>query len=381
MLNNQRSRFSLPKNQTYLNCAYMSPLPKVVEKAGLQAVMRKRNPISISPSDFFTDAKKLRTEFGKLVNCFPNRVAIIPSASYGISTVAQNIPINKGEEIMVMGEQFPSNVYPWQRLASKTGAIVKTIEAPVDLQDRGREWNQKVLAAINSKTRVVAMGNVHWADGTLFNLQAIRNRTKEVGALLIIDGTQSVGALPIDVAVLQPDALVCAAYKWLLGPYAIGMAYFGDAFLDGIPLEENWITRLGSEEFSGLVKYEQHYQPGVTRFDMGERSNFILVPMAIEALRLVNLWKPKNIQQYAHRITHKPLATLKAAGWWIEDDSFRSQHLFGIRPPSGVDLKKIKEKLTKAKIGVSFRGNSIRVAPHVYNSEQDVWKLVNALIK
>lgn len=381
MLTNQRSKFTLPKNQTYLNCAYMSPLPKLVEKAGIKALLRKRNPLSIPPDAFFTDVELLRKEFSKLVNCAANRVAIIPSASYGISTVAQNIPINHGEEIIIMEEQFPSNVYPWQRLASKTGAIIKTIKAPVELKNRGREWNQKILEAISSKTKVVAMGNVHWADGTLFNLQAIRQRTKEVGAFLIIDGTQSVGALPFDVAALQPDALVCAAYKWLFGPYSIGFAYYSDSFLNGIPLEENWITRLGSEDFSGLVKYEDDYQPGATRFDMGERSNFILVPMAIEALRLVNQWKPKNIQQYTERITRKPIAELRDAGWWIEGEDFRSSHLFGIRPPTEIDLNKIKQQLAKAKVGVSFRGNSIRVAPNVYNRENDVWRLVDVLLK
>ena len=90
---------------------------------------------------------------------------------------------------------------------------------------------------------------------------ALRQRTHEVGAQLVIDGTQSVGALPINVQELQPDALICAGYKWLMGPYSIALAYYGPYFDQGEPLEEGWINRYGSEDFTNLVQYQDRYQP------------------------------------------------------------------------------------------------------------------------
>ena len=359
----------------------MSPLAKAVEKAGLTALLRKRNPLLISAGDFFTESELIRKEFSKIVTCPAANVAIIPSASYGISTIANNIPLKRGDEVVVLGGQFPSNVYPWQRLVNESSAKLITVEPPNNLNNRGAKWNQRILESINTKTKVVAMGHVHWADGTLFDLQAIRKRASDVNAMLIIDGTQSVGALPLDVSILKPDALVCAGYKWLMGPYTTGLAYYSDRFFNGRPLEENWITRKASEDFTALVNYRDEYQPGARRFDMGERSNFILNPMLLAALKMVNDWKPARVQQYAQKITAKPLQTLRGYGWWIEDNHFRASHLFGLRPEAPVDIDKLKKRLLKARIAVSYRGDVIRVAPHVYNSENDLWRLVEVISK
>ena len=221
------------------------------------------------------------------------------------------------------------------------------------------------------------MGNVHWADGTLFDLIQIRKRTLDVGALLIIDGTQSVGALPFDVQKIKPDALVCGGYKWLMGPYSIGMAYYSEVFNDGVPLEESWINRRDSEDFTSLVIYQNEYQPGALRYDVGEHGNFILIPMMIEALRQIKRWQPENIQHYCRKIS--PIKKLRELGCWIEDDNFRGQHLFGIRFPKDFPLSKVKENMKKKKISVSFRGDSMRVAPNVYNDVSDFEKFIAAL--
>ena len=187
--------------------------------------------------------------------------------------------------------------------------------------------------------------------------------------------------MPFDVASIQPDALICAGYKWLMGPYSIGMAYYGKFFDKGVPVEENWINRQNSEDFSGLVIYQPGYQPGAKRFDMGERSNFILVPMMREALKQLNKWNPKNIQEYCRKISSPAVTKMRKSGYWIEEESQRGHHLFGVRFPEGTNIENFKEKLKKKKIGVSFRGNSMRVAPNVYNDVRDFEKLVDILCK
>jgi len=381
VLSLQRSKFTLPSSGTYLNCAYMSPLLKTVEKAGLKGMLKKRNPQLISPADFFTDTEVLRREYAKLIHVNdPNRIVVIPSVSYGMATVVNNIRISKKENVVVAEEQFPSNYYPWRKLCSDNRAEVKVVIAS-DTEMRGKVWNERILEAIDQNTKVVALGHVHWADGTLFNLEAIRKRTKDVGALLVIDGTQSVGALPFDVTKIQPDALICGGYKWLMGPYSIGLAYLGEYFNDGNPLEENWINRKNSENFAGLVNYQNDYQPGALRYEVGEHSNFILVPMMIAALKQINQWQPANIQQYCAKICKNAIGQLNEAGFWIEDENYRGRHLFGIRPPKATDLNELKMRLLKAKISVSVRGTAIRVAPHVYNTEAEMLKLTKALKK
>lgn len=358
----------------------MSPLLKEVEKAGIEGIRRKKNPAGLAAEEFFTGSKKLRAEFAKLIKTSEHeRIAVIPSASYGLATVAKNIKIDSSHNVIVSAEQFPSNVYAWMRLCEENKAELRTVKPPVSLKDRGKIWNQRILEAIDKGTKLVALGHVHWADGTKFNLVEIRKRTRDVGALLIIDGTQSVGALPFDLNKIQPDALVCAGYKWLLGPYSIGLAYYGACFDGGKPIEESWINRKFSEDFAGLVNYQNEYQPKSLRYEMGERSNFILTPMMTAALKQINLWKPDSIQKYCAKITHEPIQQLRQAGFWIEDEDFRGHHLFGVRFSKDVDLEKIKLKLKKNKISVSVRGDAIRISPNVYNTENDLLKLVKVL--
>lgn len=366
---------------TYLNCAYMSPLLKSVEKAGLKGVRRKRNPFLLQPELFFDENLLVRQEFAKVINATDwTRVALLPSASYGMATVAKNLALSSGDNIIVAAGQFPSNYYVWKKKCDEAHATLRVIDAPDSLTERGKVWNERILEAIDHRTKLVALGHVHWADGTKFSLGQIRARTRDTGALLVIDGTQSIGALPFDLTSIQADAVIAAGYKWLLGPYSIAMGYFGPYFNDGNPLEENWISRKNSEDFAGLVNYQEEYKPGAFRYDVGEHSNFILIPMMLKALQQINRWNPSNVQGYCAEITKSSVELLRQNGFWIEDDTYRASHLFGVRLPSGKDLASVKEKLKKNKIVVSFRGDAIRVSPNVYNKEADTLRLAKTLV-
>jgi selenocysteine lyase/cysteine desulfurase len=359
----------------------MSPLMKDVEKAGIKALRRKRNPIDIAPIDFFNESDILREEYATLINTKEQqRVAIIPSVSYGMANVANNLNIKKDQHIIVAADQFFSNYHPWKALCDDTGASIKSITAPEEIINRGKKWNERILNAIDKNTKAVAIPNVHWVDGTRFDLISIRKRTREVGALLIVDGTQSVGAMPFDLQAIQPDALVCGSYKWLFGPYSIGLAYYGEHFDTGKPIEESWMNRVGSENFSD-VSYKEQYKPGALRYEVGEHSNFAHVAMLIKSIQQLNKWRPERIQEYCSAITASSVTKLREKGFTIEDAAWRGAHMFGIRLPKGADLEKIKASLLKHKVYVSVRGNAIRISQNVYNREEDLNKLTKVLIK
>ncbi len=379
MLTCKRSAFTLPPRITYLNCGYMSPQLKDAEKVGIRNLRRKRNPASIKPEDFFSDTELLRQEFAKLIHAAdPKRIVTVPSVSYGMANVARNLKIGRGDNMIVAAEQFPSNYYPWHRLCEETSAQLKSIAPPEAFTGRGQKWNERILDAIDINTKAVALGHVHWVDGTLFDLAAIRRRTREVGAVLIVDGTQSVGALPFDVQAFEPDALVCAGYKWLLGPYSTGLAYYGEYFDHGKPIEESWLNRAHSEQFSQLTNYQSTYQQGALRYEVGEHSNFVLVPMLLKSIQQLNRWGVSNIQEYCGHISREPIQTLREKGFLIEEEAHRAKHLFGIRPGQH-DPEKIKTQLLKNNVYVSYRGNAIRVAPNVYNTEKDLKKFATLI--
>ncbi|MFK7946903.1 MAG: aminotransferase class V-fold PLP-dependent enzyme [Saprospiraceae bacterium] len=379
-MQSQKHLFQLDESVTYLNCAYMSPMMKSVEAAGIEGMQRKRNPFAVRPIDFFTDVEKVQQEFAKLINVRDSkRIAMLASASYGIANVAQNVPLSKGDTILMVDEQFPSNYYSWERVAQEKQATIKVVKPPETLENRGKIWNELILEAINHSTKVVAIANVHWADGTKFDLLAIRKRSREVGALLVIDGTQSVGAMPFDVQTIQPDALICAGYKWLMGPYSVAVGYFGEAFDNGTPIEESWMNRFESEQFANLVNYQSRYQPKAQRYQVGEASNFINIPMFLEALKMLNHWGISNIQDYCENITKNTVEILQSKGFIIEDSAYRGHHLIGMRMPEHLSVDAIRQQLAEAKISVSIRGNAIRIAPNVYNDEMDLEKLVSVL--
>jgi selenocysteine lyase/cysteine desulfurase len=384
-LTEQRAAFSLPSDKYYLNCAYQSPLARVVEAAGIHGIRMKCDPSGILPNHFFDDAEEIRRRFARLVNApDPLAVTILPSVSYGVAIAIRNLRLEEGRNVVMAFEQFPGNVYGWRSAAQRTGAQIRMVSPPDEAEvsggGRGSGWTQRILDAIDQDTAVVTLGNVHWADGTLFELPVVAERARSVGAALVIDGTQSVGALPFDVQAIRPDMLIVAGYKWLLGPYSIALAYVAPHLQGGEPLEEGWITRGGSEDFQGLVDYRDDYQPGAIRYDVGERSNFILLPMLREALGLLLEWRPERIQEYCRTLMTDPCGRLAEAGYGITADEDRAWHITGVRMPEGMDLREVSATLAQNRIYASLRGNSLRVSPNVYNTPEDVDQLVSVLV-
>jgi selenocysteine lyase/cysteine desulfurase len=296
-----------------------------------------------------------------------------------MAIVARNLPCRPGQNIVVAGEQFPSNVHPWRRLAAMRGCDVHTVVAPESRESRAWAWNEALHAAIDERTALLAIGHVHWSDGTRFDLPRLAARAREVGAWVAIDGTQSIGALDFPFEEVRPDAVVCAAYKWLMGPYGLAFGWFGAALQDGEPLEETWAGRRGSEDFQGLADYSDEYGPGSARFDVGQRANFITLPMAIEALRLVKEWGTARVQAHTASLWAPVLARLQGAGYAVEDAAWRGHHLVGLRPPPQAPRADLVARLARARVHVSWRGPTIRVSPHLYNTPDDMQALLDAL--
>ena len=382
MLACQKDRFRLPENAHYLNGAYMAPLMKTVEDAGIEGIRRKRFPIGIGPDDFFRDADRARSLFSELINgSDPARVAVLPAVSYGIAVAARNTPIGAGQNVVLAEGQFPSNALIWRKLARERGAEIRTAAEPDRAVGRSEEWTGRVLAATDGDTAAVALAPVHWTDGTRFDLEAIGRAAREVGAAFVVDGTQALGAMPFDVERVGADAVVCAAYKWLLGPYSLAFGWFGPRYDGGVPLEEAWLARADSDDFRNLVAYNEEYRPAAARYDVGGRSNFVLLPMAIAALEQILEWGVPDIEDYARRLTRGLFEDLAEYGFESDREEGRAAHIFGIRAPAGLDNQALKSVLDERRIYVSLRGSAVRVSPNVYNTEADIAALREALIE
>lgn len=374
LLPGQRHLFDIPDDVAFLNCAYMSPLPKASVAAGERGLARKARPWMITPEDFFSASEAVRARFAGLINAAPDDVAFAPAVSYGMAQAAANIALVRTQTIVTLAEQFPSNVYPWMELAERTGAQFIAVPRPGD-----DEWTAALLAAINTATGVVAVPHCHWTDGSLIDLEAVGNACRRVGAVLCVDATQSVGALPFDVRSIDPDYLAVASYKWLLGPYSFGFLYVAPRRQAERPIEHNWIARRGAQDFAGLVNYQREFQDGARRFDVGERSNFALMPVADASLKLIADWTvPRILATLAHRT--EAIAARARGEFGIDSvpSDRRAGHYLGLRFRGGVPGDLLAQ-LAAEHVYVSVRGAAMRVTPHLWTTDADVERLFAVL--
>ncbi len=369
----QRDLFELPDDLAYLNCAFMAPQLRGVTEAGVAAVRRKAAPWTLKPADFFDDLEVARDLVARLVGGDADGVAVVPSASYGLSLAAANLPIPPGRTVVVLAEQYPSNVYPWRDAVARGGGRLVSVARPAD-----GDWTAAVLAAIDDATAVVAVPNCHWTDGGLLDLGRVGHAARARGAALVVDATQSLGALPFDVRTVQPDFLVAAGYKWLLGPYSLGFCWVAPHRRDGRPLEFHWAGRAGSEDFARLVEYTDALRPGARRYDVGEASNFVLLPMALAALRRLLDWGVAAVAATIAPLCDAVAAGATAAGAVVAPAALRAPHIVGLRLPGGPPPD-LASRLADANVVVSLRGDAVRVSPHVYNTAADVERFLAVL--
>jgi len=366
-----RALFDLNGEIAYLNCAYMSPLMRSVAEAGERGIRSKMRPWTLQPQDFFTGADRARSLFARIVGADAEGVAVVPAASYGLAVAAKNLPLAKGQSVILLEGQFPANVYVWREKARAAAAEIRMLSSP----DPVEGWTDKILGAIDETTAILALPHCHWADGALIDLERVCRAAKEVGAAVVLDLTQSAGAMPIDVRALDVDFAVAATYKWLMGPYGLGFLYIAERHRDGRPLEETWIGRQGSEDFTGLVNYVDAYAPGARRFDMGERAQFHLMPMAIAAMEQLLAWDIARLYKALSKRNEAWIAQAEALGARALPQDKRAGHYVGLRFP-GIPTARLAEALKRANVQVSFRGEAMRVTPHVYNTDEEIARLL-----
>jgi selenocysteine lyase/cysteine desulfurase len=226
---------------------------------------------------------------------------------------------------------------------------------------------------------VVAVPGCHWTDGSIVDLERVGKAARTVGAAFVVDASQSSGACALDITQIQPDFLVTVGYKWLLGPYGLGYLYAAPRWREcGAPIERSWLARAGSEDFSRLTEYTETSRAGARRFDMGEFPRFVSIPMAVAALEQILAWGVDRIQATLLPLTSFAAEGATQLGGTALPAAHRVGHMVGIRFAQGVSPA-LMDRLAAAKVYVSIRGDSIRVAPHLYNDRSDISRFLATL--
>jgi len=302
----------------------------------------------------------------------PDGVAIVPSTSYGLAVAAANTEAAPGDRVVLLAGDFPSNVQTWTAWAERAGAEVVTVARADD------GWTEPLLDSLDERVRVVSVPSVHWVDGSTIELERVAERARAVGALLVVDATQSLGAMPLDLAAVRPGYLVTAGYKWLLGPLGTSYLYVAPEHRDGRPLEQNWANRAGAEDFEQAApvegERERAYRPGARRFDAGQRSNFVLVPMAIAGLEQVLDWGVPEIAAALAPVTARIEEHARAIGLDPIPARLRAPHMLGIGLSDGM-----AQRWSGGDVHVEMLGSVMRVSPHLHVTDGDLETLFAAL--
>ncbi|MBZ9743567.1 MULTISPECIES: aminotransferase class V-fold PLP-dependent enzyme [unclassified Mesorhizobium] len=377
MLSCQRDLFTLTRDTAYLDAAYMSPIPIAAIAAGEAGVRVKAEPWKMTIASYYDEVEQARQLAASMVGANADDIAIVAATSYGMAIAAANVPVPAGSAILLMENEHTSHRYVWYDLADRAGAFVDIVPQPAD-----GDWTGAIVSAIRSSDRpiaVVAGTLVHWFEGMAIDLEAVAVAARTAGAALVVDGTQWVGAVPFDVSRVRPDFLAFATYKFLLGPYRLAFLYAAPRWHEeGRTLEHHSWNRLGGDKSDFYKVPVAKFLPGARRFDMGERSDFAVLPIAIAAMKLIEEWSVERVFERLRYLNDFVWAQAESRGLEVERPRLPAPHIsildIGDRlaPNAAQDLK-------QANVHVTLRGTKMRVSPHVYNDEEDIDRLFQNL--
>jgi len=377
MLASQRALFEIPPHICYLNAASYSPLPIRTQEAGRAAVLRKGTPWMLEASFAGQQNERARIAAARLINAEPSDVALTPSISYGVATAAKLLTIPRGTRVIVLENDHSSPVLEWHARAEAQGFTVETVRQPGDA-----DWTSAVLAAIErsgaAPVSLASISSVHWSDGGLIDLDKVAASLRRQGAAFLIDATQGVGVLAMDVKRLDPDFVLFPTYKWVLGPYGRAFLYVAKRHQGGIPLEQTSAGRRNVRAENTVYFTDLSYVPDARRFDMGERDYFISMEMASIGMEMLAEWGTSAVVQRLGMLTERIAEAVRGIGVSVPDVQLRAPHILSLAFKGGTPAGLI-EGLASEGVYVALRLGRMRVSPHVYNDEADTDRFVEVL--
>jgi len=376
ILKPQRHLFDIPAEVAYFNCAYHGPQLNESRRRLVEGVAALSHPWKRAAADFFSDAESIRSLASDLFGGGADAYAVIPSVSYGMSAAARvfESKLTRGDNVLVIADEFPSTVLTWRRVTETAGATLRTVPAP----NESSNWTQSIVSYIDGATKVVSISTCHWTNGARIDIAPIAHACRESGCALIVDASQSLGVVPFDVNEIQPDFMIAAGYKWMLCPYGASLMYVAERWRKERPLEEQWQARIGAEDFSRLAEYSDTYMAGARRFDVGEKGCSNVLPGSIAALQQLRTWGVENIAVTLAEINRRIAHCLTELNCEIPQEAQRMPHMFGAKLPAGFRGNLVNE-LREQNIFISQRGSSLRFSPYVHIDEHDIERLLSAL--
>ena len=355
---------STSREVAYLNAASFAPIPRAVRLAGEAGAAVKATPWRIEFGE--APAERARAAAAAMIGAAAGDIARAGSISHAMANAARNLPVAAGSRVIHLAGEHSSNVLVWEGAAATTGATVEAVA-----RDTQASWTEAVLGALArpgaAPLAVVALSPLHWTDGALVDIDRIATAMRAAGAALVIDATQAVGAMPVEVARWRPDFLAFPTYKWLLGSCNLAFLYAAPHRQSGMPVEPN-----------GYNTPDGTPAQGARCYDMGERNNLVALPMAEAAFALTAQWGTAQVAARLAWLSERLAEAVAGLGLPVPDPAGRAGHILGLRLPGGTP-EGLTERLAATGVHAANRRGVLRLGPHVYNDEADVARFAAAL--
>src|SRR5260370_34623760 len=282
----------------YLNVGGQRPMPKVAHRAVQTAIEWKKFPHRIADSAYFEIPNRIRASIAQLIAGKPEEVALTSGASTGMSAVAYGLSWKPADEVLTAKGEFPLQSATWKPMEAREGIVMKVV-SPREHFITADDF----LAAMTPRTRLVSVSLVRFDNAVLLDAARIAAACHAQGALLLLDVSQGCGGMPLDVARLGADFLVCAGYKWLLSPYGTGFFWAKMEHIDNMrPVPFYWAAAEGAEKFHSLAHGKPKLTRDARRWDMAETSNFFNFAAMAPSLRFVLQLGPETVQAHNRKL-------------------------------------------------------------------------------
>jgi selenocysteine lyase/cysteine desulfurase len=365
--------FPVAERWAYFDHAAVAPLPRRTGDALRAWTAEQEENGVVHWGTWERKVEEIRADVARLINASTTEVAFVNSTTHGIGLVAEGFPWHPGDSVVTAAEEYPSNLYPWMNLATR-GVTLRLVPT----RD-GRIWLDDIAAAFDSTTRLLAISHVEFASGFRNDLDALSALCQERGVALFVDAIQGLGPLTIDVRRTPVDFLAADGHKWLLGPEGAGLLYVRGDWIERLrTIGVGWHSVVGSYNSPSP---DFTLKPTAQRWEGGSFNMPGIQALGASVRMLLEIGADVVSRRILDRADAVRALAL-AAGWQVASSTEPADRsgIVAIER-SGVDPARAARRLREQGIVTANRRGKLRISPHVYNNQEDLDRLADALAR
>ncbi len=356
----------------FLNFAGHAAMPRVAVEAACASAALKGRPVGGDAAGFFDTSERVRASLAQLLGASPGDIALTTGAGPGAAIVALGLTWRPGDEVLILEGDFPTHWAAWAPMQARDGLKVRAVRRSGDLVD-------DVLEALGPSTRLVSISHVGFDDGALLDAARLCAECRRRDVLVLLDASQSCGAVPLNVQALGADFIIGVGYKYLLGPWGLGFLWASAERRAAMrPAPFNWLSQ-DVRLFSELDFARPAASVEARRWDAAQMTGPYNINLAAFAASLdqVVAWGPDRVLAHGRRLIERLFSGLPA-GCRATSPRLAAERgpigSFAAADDAGTD--DLYAALQRERIIVSRRGGAIRVAPHLLNDDADIDRLL-----